>query len=1049
MGRRQRRNDARLTGAVPAHDHRYTMDRSTRFRRDLRAQAVRAQNRITLQESWGWVEAGPGGIDIEARETNPSMGADDIGALVMDVVVRESPDRLALSTIMGGVWFTPVGGNGWVPRCDDLDALGFAALAHFSDGSDEVLYAASGSPADERNRQIQSIGIARTLDGGSTWTILDGGAEASRFVDRDVNAMVALDMDRLLVGTDQGLFYSADGGQNFGRAPDYHDGDPVFEGRITDLQQASVGGTDTFWFAKAQDGLYQGTFPPTRAGISRIHRPRSVEGAGGVGLILFDRAEVGGSETWLLGVVKHGDRNNYHSLQYRAPGQAWRKLLPGGSSPPYNGVTVKQATYNHVLTLDPATPTRGYLGFVSLYRVPVPTGAPPAGWSVTQLSSSEIHADQHGSAWDAVASPARLYMANDGGLYRSTDNGANWTNLNRTLRANLVYGMDVARRGTGWEVLLGMQDTGNALGKTSDADPRVPDWDWTYEGGGDGGEVAFQPEDDTRAMIFRNHFVYVGTRANAGADFNWSRSQLGGSDFKNDDFRFSGTVAWARNGSGDWNDVYVGFEASRNRARLYKSRDAGASFSRLRPRVGGSQVSFIESTITVLRTASSNAANEGDANPPEWSHVWIGLMNGKIGRSTDGGASFTFMAPGPPLPVVGLAVDPTDSSRVAVGYAGFTGLVAGQPTGHVWLTEDGGTSWRDIGGDDLPDLPVYSLTFSRTDPVGLFVGNDAGVLYTTAPAFGDSWRRIGLGLPRVRANSVRVVDPPRTDPAPVLDDTHPPDLFVGTHGRSVFRISRPATPRLQVVDGLAFGRVVGGGPVDRTLTLRNVGGADLRVLNVEVDAPYTLQGAPAVPFDVPAGGSVDLTVRYAPAAAGRHTEYLELTLDLPDPIEQSELVACTGERVAAGGPRLGLDPALIGIARGALPGGQLDVPIRATNGGTADLSVTGIDRNGSSDFQILDSGGAALSFPLTVAAGDTVDLVLRLTAADEDRREATFEFQSNDPSGARTVRAERAGPDGGFPTWATVLIIVGGVALAVGAGFLIADQLDEQDDMPS
>lgn len=1045
MGRRQRRHDAVRSYGTPAHDHRYHKDKDWKYRRDLRGQAVRAQDRLPLQETWSWQEVGPSGIAIDpTHQTNRWQGDDDIGGLVMDLVVRESPDQLAISTIMGGVWVSPVGGNGWVPRSDDLEALGTAALAHFGDATGEVLYAGSGSPADEHSRQIQSIGILRSRDGGA-WTILDGGTAASRFVDRDVNAMIALDFDRLLVATDQGLFFSADGGRNFGSAPPYDDGEAIFEGRITDLKTGTVGGTATFWFAKARDGLYSGTLQPDPDTISRVHRPSSVEAVGDVGLMVFDRVVDASGETWLLGVTKHRESNDYHSLQYRSPGNGWRKLVPAGNGPDRNGFSFKQMRYNHVLTLDPGTPTRGYLGAVSLYRFPVPTNGPPVGWSPAQISQTKIHADQHGSAWDTVASPARLYVTNDGGVYRTEDNGASWINLNQTLRANLIYGMDVARRGTGWEVLIGMQDTGNALGKTAEADPSVPDMSWTYEGGGDGGDVAFQPESDTRAIQFSNENVRLGTRANAGDPFNWTDAQLGGADFANDDFRFSGLVAWARDAGGDWDDVYVAFEQPEDRGRLFKSTDAGSTFNRLTPRVGGNPLQQFEREITALRTASSDASREGDASPPAWSHVWVGLMNGKVGKSTDGGATFTFMQPGPPLPVVALAIDPTDSARVAVGYAGFTGITAGQPTGHVWMTEDAGATWNDIGGTSVPDLPVHSLVFSRTNPVGLFLGNDAGVLYTTGPDFGDSWTRIGLGLPRVRANALSVVNAPRTDPAPTLDDTHPPDLFVGTHGRSVFRLHRPAAPKLVVPGELSFGAVVGGGPVDRTLTLRNAGAGTLTVHGLSLAAPFSLQGAPATPFDIPAGGSRDLTVRYGPPADGAETEYLEVEVDPGDPIGGTEMIACSGERIAAGKPRIAIDPFLVAFPSGPVPDGQTDLPVRVSNGGGAELSITGIDHDGDGELSLLDDAGAAIAFPLTIAPGETVELTLRLATGDTDGKRADFTFHSSDPAGDRTLKAERLGPSGGFPVWATILIVVGAIAVLTVGGFLLYDALSDSD----
>jgi hypothetical protein len=1020
------------------------------FRRDLRAQAVRAQDRLPLVDTWSWEEAGPGGItDVDAVGTF-WQGADNIGGLVMDIAIHQSPDEISIATILGGVWRTPVGGNGWLPQTDDLDALGTAKLAvHRGADGTEVLYAASGSPNDERSSQIQSFGIARSLDGGASWQILDGGITASRFVDRDVNGMIAFDANRLLVATDQGLFYSADGGRNFGSAPDYRDGQPVVAGRITDLQSGTIGGNEVFWYAKARDGVYRGRMPPDA--VVREHDPRSIEDADNVGLILFDRVVAAGQPTWLVGTVRHDDADHYHSLQYKSPGQGWRKLLPGGASPPYNGVEVGQTDYNHVLAIDPDTPTRGFLGLVSMFRIPVPAAAPPAAWSVTELSKRKIHADQHAAAWDTATTPSRLYVGNDGGIYRTENGGTDWVNLNRTLRVNLVYGMDVARRGAGWEILIGMQDTGTARGVAAAASPSVANWTWTNEGGGDGGEVALQPEGGLRGIMFENEGVLLGTRSAVGDDFSWNPAQRGTADFSNDEFRFSGTVAWARDSSGDWDEVYVGFSTEERKGRLYKSTDAGSTFAHLRPTVGGAQVDDLAADITVLRTGSSDPASEGDAAPPAWSHVWVGLVNGQVGRSTDGGATFTFVSPGPSLPVTTLAIDPTDADRVAVGYSGFTGLVAGTKTGHVWLTEDGGRTWNDIGGAQVPDLPVFSLVFSRTNPVGLFLGNDAGVLVTTGPSFGEQWRRVGLGLPRVRANALRVVDPPRTDPAPVLDDQHPPDLFVGTHGRSVFRLTRPADGRLITPEGISFGTAVGASPVDRTLTLRNAGGATVRVHGLSVSAPFSIQGGGSTPFDIPAGGSHDVTLRLAAGAAGISYRHLSVVFDPADPIAGTSMIALSGERVASGHPRLGVDPILVGIPRGTLEGDLIDVPLRLTNGGETDLSITEIVRTGSSDFSVVDSDGSDLGFPLVIGAGATRTVALRLESDDDTGHQASFEIRSNDPAGARTLEAERPGPAGGFPTWATVLIVIGAVAAAVAVGvgaYLIYDHYKEGEEPP-
>ncbi|HSH75195.1 MAG TPA: hypothetical protein VLA09_05910, partial [Longimicrobiales bacterium] len=125
--------------------------------------------------------------------------------------------------------------------------------------------------------------------------------------------------------------------------------------------------------------------------------------------------------------------------------------------------------------------------------------------------------------------------------------------------------------------------------------------------------------------------------------------------------------------------------------------------------------------------------------------------------------------------------------------------------------------------------------------------------------------------------------------------------------------------------------------------------------------------------------------------------------------------------------------------------------VRATNGGQGDLTITEIARSGSSEFRILASDGSAVAFPLVIEPGEVADFLLRLETADADGHASTFEFRSDDPTGARTLRAERSGPDGSFPTWATVLIVIGAIAAAVAVGvgaYLLYDHFQDNDEIP-
>jgi hypothetical protein len=81
-------------------------------------------------------------------------------------------------------------------------------------------------------------------------------------------------------------------------------------------------------------------------------------------------------------------------------------------------------------------------------------------------------------------------------------------------------------------------------------------------------------------------------------------------------------------------------------------------------------------------------------------------------------------------------------------------------TGHVFMTNDGGTTWTPLHGNgtgfDLPNVRTYVLKFDPSDPTDqtIYAGTDVGVFWSTDA--GQTWRRYGDNLPQVRVQDMFV-----------------------------------------------------------------------------------------------------------------------------------------------------------------------------------------------------------------------------------------------------------------------------------------------------
>ncbi len=114
-----------------------------------------------------------------------------------------------------------------------------------------------------------------------------------------------------------------------------------------------------------------------------------------------------------------------------------------------------------------------------------------------------------------------------------------------------------------------------------------------------------------------------------------------------------------------------------------------------------------------------------------------------------------------------------DERNPAVAYVTLSGYNLDESNPHIFRTTDFGQNWTDISGN-LPDVPLNSVVIDYDHDSVLYVGGDAGVYYTAD--LGQQWNVLGEGLPN----------------SPVFDlSYHQPAkiLIAATHGRSMFEMN--------------------------------------------------------------------------------------------------------------------------------------------------------------------------------------------------------------------------------------------------------------------
>ena len=404
--------------------------------------------------------------------------------------------------------------------------------------------------------------------------------------------------------------------------------------------------------------------------------------------------------------------------------------IPGDPSSPS-----PQGWYDLMIDVAPDNANIVIIGAVGIRR------STDGGGSWSRLNN--IHVDHHEVLFDDDR-PGRVYFGNDGGVYRSVDNGFTIQNRNLGYIVTQFYATAIHPDKYSNYFLAGAQD--NSSRKFTEFGISST----TVARGGDG---------------FACHI-----------DQNDPRYQVVSSQNGNWGFSFDGGESWG--GGLNLNSGFYSKSDYDDETQMLYSHDSFPGYIHRWevPLAQGNEVNI---------TNSSDYFNTIQVSPNVSNRLYLGTNNGRVmivdNMNTGNSKSATFRNIPGSGNVSSIAIEEGNENHIVVTVSNFN-------TTNVFESFNEGGSWAAVDGN-LPNMPVWYALFHPTDPDKLFIGTEAGVWVTEDLDGGNTqWTPVMNGVPFTRVTQLY---------------TRPSDhlILASTYGRGLFTTDylSPAAINLKAV----------------------------------------------------------------------------------------------------------------------------------------------------------------------------------------------------------------------------------------------------------
>jgi len=603
------------------------------------------------------------------------------GRMISLAVNPQNSNTLYAGAATGGLWCTynSTTGSNWHKIQTGYPTLGVMGLAINPTDSNEIYIGTGevygynksiGGTVIRTTRGSYGIGILKTTNGGQTWTkTLDWshnqekGVQCVRINPQNPNSVYA--------GTTDGIYKTVDSGASWQLVlPVLMGEDIIINPNDTNKVMVSCGN-----LASSGSGIYR-----TLDGGANWSQVSGIPNFSGKTLIDYF---VTNPDTVFACVADSlNGRGLYKSYNF---GGSW-SLVNSQDVPSYQGF------FAHFVALHPTDYLQLVWAGVQIYK--------SYNSGNTLIQKYGIHVDHHNFTRDPN-NPNVLYVANDGGVYRSTNFGDSYSSIG--------YGLQTAQFYNGFS--SSPIDSNLALGGLQDNSTQIyrGTFDWDFAIGGDGCWTAINPINDN-VMYGESQRNNIAKSTNRGVSFSSATSGMTQSG--------AAFVAPFVISPSNPSVLYSG------RRSVFKTENSAANWTMKGNPLDGN-------SILSLAVSSTNSNIVYAATAPIYSRA-------KIFRSLNGGDSWTNVTGTlPDRYPMDLAVDPQNENTVYAIFSGFG-------TGHIFKSEDAGGTWNDIT-NGLPDVPTHAVAIDPWNSQQVYVGNDIGVYVSTDA--GSSWQDFHNGLP--------------------------------------------------------------------------------------------------------------------------------------------------------------------------------------------------------------------------------------------------------------------------------------------------------------